>query len=336
MDNQDKETRQAFELEETPPPKKSKGKRGASSLNKRTSYIMLLVLFAAMALIVVSQLGGDKEPPVGAPVVDTKDQERTPAQGEAESAPAVQGKMPGKAEGLPSGAGTEPSTGSDAGPVAEQPGTAGMAGQTVPQEREEPRSVGAMQGGATAASEQVTQKEPEQPKPAPLPAQAPQAQPSQASQAEPVAKPAASAPKVPKAPVVPAAPSAAESEKAPVRKTSPPVAESKPAGPKNQLQNIKIKVEHAAVILDIITVRPIGHYKFFSLPKPQRMVVDLLGAFKPHAPEMKVPQNNYVGGLRIGDHSDKLRIVADIKAKDPLKMNVERISDKQVRLTITR
>jgi len=340
MDDTGKDNRQPFELEETPPPKRGGKNRRKSTarLSRRATIIMLLALFAAMAALVFSQLGGDK--PAEGPLVQLPERQ-TPSAAEGTGPASMQGAMPDAGQ---EAAGQQDAAGGEV-TMPKQP--------EVPGQVQEPQDVGqpATVPGPQQVDEPAVQRQ-EGPRPI---SQEPQEQapasgaPDGAADAEPAEKPEPTGQTEPAEPAR-QAPSAQEAaptrqaeptEQAKPSRTEPQQPPRKPAtqkaaGPRNQLKNIRIRVEHTAVIMDIIADRPIEHYKFFGLENPQRKVVDLLGAFKPHAPTMQVPENNYVSGLRIGDHPDKLRIVADIKAEDRLKMQVERVSEKQIRLTVTR
>lgn len=158
------------------------------------------------------------------------------------------------------------------------------------------------------------------------------------AQAQPVAT-EESAPPAPAASIQPEAaplavkPPAAPAVPAPPAKKPAPVAE---AADKNQLRNIKFRfiAEGKGVRLEISTTKPLKHFKHFSLANPSRVVLDLLGSFKEHAPTMNVPSNQLITSVRIGKHDDKLRIVADIKGKPPKRVDVERVSETELAVII--
>lgn len=323
MDENGGKSRKPFELEESPLPRSGKGNRRKTptQLNKRITIIMLVTLFGIMAVLVFTQLGGkkpqDQEPLVAESQPEVQKQVTPePPASQAPEATESDGPQPSSGARTPArkSSAVEPPTGSQV-TFPKKPAPDGQV--------QKPESVA--EPSRLPGPEQVK-------KPAVTPKEGPR-------ETTTVTRPGETSAQEAKKPE----PAESESTVTPSRpapqqtaKQTPAKKPATPAGPKNQLKNIKIKVEHAAVVMDILAERPIEHYKFFSLPNPQRMVVDLLGPFKEHAPTMQAPQNNYVSGLRIGDHPDKLRIVADIKTTDRLKMQVERVNEKQVRLTITR
>lgn len=346
MDRQDKDSRQLFELDETPPASNRNQRRSKPMApNKRLSVMIVGVLFMAMLFLALSQFGGKKDEPVQ-PVTDAQGPETvqpapqtlvmTPeqpsVQGSVQGAPQMPsalpsgGAAPDVTAALPQGGAQEAQTPGwgGAAPASGGPATEGLA-PSVPGT---PAEQTALHGGAGGALQPQTGGESAgvTPEPATQPfvpvteAEPTPAAPQAALQPAPAAPKPAPAVQQPKAAPAPSRPAAAKQS----------------AGPKNQLKNIKVQVDHDAVRLVISTQNPLQQFKHFSLTEPQRMVVDLVGDFKPHAKSMNVPPNNYVSALRIGDHPDKLRIVADIKAGAALKMQVQRNSPEEIVVIITR
>ena len=341
MENQDKDSRQPFELEETPPPRRLRDRaRPSMTLNKRLSMVMLGVLFMAMIFLAFSQWGGNRDKDV------TQQEPGRELAGDLPAGPAVQGKVP---EPETSVAVPDQEPPLRQGPVKSDAATPPSQEQGVDvlaqareasrQASQETQPVGRTDADVTSAP-QMQPEEEEQPGEQASP---PQPQEQAQAVAKPEAKPLPQAVPLEKKPVVQAAPKEHRPEtqtparaKQAQRTTERTTPKALPKGAVNQLHNIKFTVEHSSVVMHVITTGAISKYTSFSLKQPQRMVLDLFGSFKVHAGNMKVPDNNYVGGVRIGNHPDKLRIVADIKEKMPLKMSVERVSEKEITLTITR
>ncbi len=302
--NETKDRQGAFQIDPPLEGVKGRGKRPAKpGMNKKITYPVIGVLFLAMVFIVVFQFFGrpdksSEQEPL-APAVASPEQapeSSQPAMPEGEQSEA-QGQIP---EEPAQGQAEESSPGTVAQPVTPEEGQAASTPDPTP---------------APLVAET--------PAPKPEPAQEqPQewSQPAPQEQAAPEAKPAAP-PKVAEKPAVPAKKASSASKKAVDR---------------NQLRNIKFKFTDTGkgVRLEISTANPVEHFKYFRLTDPPRMVVDLLGPFKEHAPQMNVPSNALVSSIRIGNHEDKLRIVADFKGKEPKSLDVTRFSDSEVRVII--
>lgn len=320
MEPNEKERRPKFNLDESPNPSSLMGRTSGSSSRRkmskekmRNSMVLLIVLLAAMAILIFSQIGKTPPPPEEPPVA-----EETVPGGAASN--QVTGEMP--ASGDMTGAGTagentapdmEPQT-----PPAMGGGVdAGVAHDTTTQQQ--------MTGGAQApdSAPSLPQAQPE----VPPTAQAPQESAPVPDMPAPVVKPAPVAEK-------PAPEPAPEVAKAPAAPTKQETAPKVPEGPKNKLTNVKMTPGDGNVTVRISTDLPLKHYKYFTLEGP-RVVVDLLGPFKAHATTMGVPANSLVKGVRIGNHPDKLRLVADIEGGTKVKVDVVRLSEKALEVKIT-
>jgi len=70
--------------------------------------------------------------------------------------------------------------------------------------------------------------------------------------------------------------------------------------------------------MKIVADGPVGEYKSFPLSSPARLVIDLFGKWnKPPFLEKKVA-TGYISRIRLGQHDDKLRIVADLRTDQDL------------------
>ncbi len=89
-----------------------------------------------------------------------------------------------------------------------------------------------------------------------------------------------------------------------------PVVQKAPVKPAKTIKKITVMR-----VADGTTVRldssEIPQYKTMRLTSPERLVLDLDGAWKLRAPG--VPPNNFVSNVRIGDHKEGTRIVIDLK-----------------------
>ena len=84
------------------------------------------------------------------------------------------------------------------------------------------------------------------------------------------------------------------------------------------LHNIDFQETGAALQMKILANGPVGEYKSFPLSSPSRLVIDLFGKWdKPSFLEKKVA-TGYISRIRLGQHDDKLRIVADLRTDQAL------------------
>lgn len=290
-----KDKQGAFQLDPPVDGVKGRGKRmGKPDMNRKAVFLFLGGLFLVAVSIVVIRMASGP----GAPPDSAQE---TPA---APMAPTVE-------QG-------EAAVGDATPPTPE---FQALVSQDLPQPSVPDVSSERETAGPSAASELVAPEGGAQPvAPAdPVPAQA------QSAPTEEVAPPAPALSPQPEA-ALPATP-------APPVKKPAPVAD---AADKNQLRNIKFRfiAEGKGVRLEVSTTKPLEHFKYFSLANPSRVVLDLLGSFKEHAPTMNVPSNQLVTSIRIGKHDEKLRIVADIKGKPPKKVDVERVSETELAVII--
>lgn len=127
-------------------------------------------------------------------------------------------------------------------------------------------------------------------------------------------------------PTVPVAP-ASEHKPIPTPQpaTRPVVAEDTvtAAAPSNEnmvhiLQSIDFQETGGVLQMRIVANGPVGEYKSFPLSSPARLVIDLFGKWnKPPFLEKKVA-TGYISRIRLGQHDDKLRIVADLRTDQDL------------------
>jgi hypothetical protein len=130
-------------------------------------------------------------------------------------------------------------------------------------------------------------KKPEPVKPAPKPPEPP--------------KPAAAKP-APKPP----AQAAAEKPK--------PVAPAEtPAGEIGLVREVKLNVWKNGSVLKIAADRPAHKAAVFAAQGPRRLVVDLPGRWKSQAPSIQRFESGPIKSVRVGAHSDRLRVVLDLR-----------------------
>jgi hypothetical protein len=297
-----KDKQGSFQLDPPVDGVKGRGKRmGKPDMNKKAVFLFLGGLFLVlMAIVVIRMTSGPDAPDSmqetpASPMAPPVEQDDAVVGDATLPTPEIQAPM---SRDLP-----QPSV-SDAEPEGETTPPSAASDPVAPEGEAQPVAPADPEPAQTqtAPTEEVAP-----------PAPAPSIQPEAAPQAvEPPAAPAAPAP--------------------PVKKPAP----ATETADKNQLRNIKFRfiAEGRGVRLEVSTTKPLEHFKYFSLANPSRVVLDLLGSFKEHAPTMNVPSNQLITGVRIGKHDEKLRIVADIKGKPPKKVDVERVSETELTVII--
>ncbi len=295
-----KDKQGSFQLDPPVEGVKGRGKRmGKPDMNMKAVFLFLGGLFlVAVAIVVIRMASGPGAPPDRARETPAAPMAPTVEQGEAavgEASPPEEFQAP-VSQDLPQPSVTDAVPEGETAPPFAAPGPVAPEGDAQPVAPADP--------------------EPAQVQPAPTEEVAPPAE-----SIQPEAAPLAIEP-----PPAPAAPAPSAKKPAPATDTAD----------KNQLRNIKFRfiAEGKGVRLEISTAKPLKHFKHFSLANPSRVVLDLLGSFKEHAPTMNVPSNQLITSVRIGKHDDKLRIVADIKGKPPKRVDVERVSETELAVII--
>ncbi len=132
------------------------------------------------------------------------------------------------------------------------------------------------------------------------------------------------------APAQPAEPVTTQAQ--PVKPTPPKPTPAAPPAPKppaaativadpnmvHKLSDIDFRKTGDSLQVKIMANGPVGEYKSFPLSSPPRLVIDLPGEWeKPPFLEKKVA-TGYISRVRLGQHADKLRIVADLRTSQAL------------------
>lgn len=141
--------------------------------------------------------------------------------------------------------------------------------------------------------------------------------PAKAEKATPAAKPQAAAPAAPAAQAAPA--------KAAAAPTVPQTAKGDHA-----ITSATIKFSGNTAILHLQGDAPI-QYKYIVLPNPDRLALDLVGAWSVSAPA--VPSNRVIEKVRVGRYGENTRIVLDLKAA-PTKHEVVKSGDKGIEVRV--
>lgn len=190
--------------------------------------------------------------------------------------------------------------------------------------------------------------------PAPEPVQsAPAAENATPSAPEPAeASPEMPLPAIPPAPEAVEEPAAAEKQpeepqagsaeaekpsQTEIAKASPPVdkapSKTEPGkGPKiGKVRSVTVSASEGRVRYLIRTEHPIKDIKYFTLKKPYRLVVDLIGKWEVSGPA-NVEKNGIIKAVRIGTHEKWRRFVADFHSDTPREFSVARPSDTLVEI----
>uniref|UniRef100_B8DNG2 AMIN domain-containing protein n=1 Tax=Nitratidesulfovibrio vulgaris (strain DSM 19637 / Miyazaki F) TaxID=883 RepID=B8DNG2_NITV9 len=303
-------------------------------MNKTIAMLIPTVVLFAMALILFNHFGsGDEKPaPVEGPSVQAPMQ--APTQGQPQPGqPGMpyfeqggQGALaPGQSGGQPGGTMTETPAGmvspGEGEPAATPPGASASA---------EPRTalgrMASKSGADLATPLESKKKEPvkgtdkgtekaapakQAEKAAPTPAKA-----EKTEKAAPAAKPQAAAP-------------------APAAQPAPAKAAAAPASPQtakgdHAITSATIKFSGSTAILHLQGDAPI-QYKYIVLPNPDRLALDLVGAWSVSAPA--VPSNRVIEKVRVGRYGENTRIVLDLKAA-PTKHEVVKSGDKGIEVRV--
>ena len=323
-------------------------------MNRTIAMLIPTVVLFAMALILINHFssGDDKPVPTEGPSVQAPMQ--APAQGQSQPGMPYfeQGGQGALAPGQPSAAAPGQSGGQPGG----QPGgmmTETPAGMVSPGEGE-PATIPTGPAGSAASGEPRTalgrmasksgadlatplegkKKEPvkgtdkgtekaaaakpaEKAAPAPAKAEKAAPAPAKAEKAAPVARPQAAAPAAPAAQAAPA--------KAAAAPTVPQTAKGDHA-----ITSATIKFSGSTAILHLQGDAPI-QYKYIVLPNPDRLALDLVGAWSVSAPA--VPSNRVIEKVRVGRYGENTRIVLDLKAA-PTKHEVVKSGDKGIEVRV--
>lgn len=279
-------------------------------MNKNIAMLIVAVLLFAMALIAVNQFSSG-EPDPTAPAGVTAGPEVTGQVTEqagtvdAGNAATGNGTMPGGLMPLDNGTLRELSPAGEAGGAGTLADPRGLAG-VQPGEEEGPL---VDQPGLKPETYKAAKAVPSQPAHAAKPAQKTEHKPAQKEAAKAPAK--AEAPKPAKTEAVKAAPAKVEPAKkqaaAPAAKTEAAPAPKATSG--GQTAKASIKFEGSTAVLHLEGASG-AQYKSFVLKEPDRMVVDLVGAWTVNVPT--VPSNRVIKAVRVGKPGEKTRIVLDL------------------------
>lgn len=311
-------------------------------MNKTIAMLIPTVVLFAMALILFNHFGSgdDKSAPVEGPSVQAPIQ--APVQGQpAQPAQPGQPGQPGMpyfeqggqgalAPGQPGGMMTETPAGmvspGEGEPVTPPTGSAGSAGSAASGEPRTALGRMASKSGADLATPlEGKKKEPVKgadkgaekgtDKAAPV-RQAEKAAPSpaKAEKAASAAKPQAAAPAVQAAPA----------------KTASAPATPQTAKGDHAITSATIKFSGSTAILHLQGDAPI-QYKYIVLPNPDRLALDLVGAWSVSAPA--VPSNRVIEKVRVGRYGENTRIVLDLKAA-PTKHEVVKSGDRGIEVRV--
>lgn len=290
-------------------------------MNKNIAMLIVAVLLFAMALIAVNQFSsGEPDPTVPAEVTavpevtgQVTEQTGTVDAGNPGSGNGTMsgGLMPldngtlrelppvGEASGAgaladPHGlAGVQP--GEEEGPLVDQPGL-------KPESHKAAKAVTSQSAQPAKAAQKAEHKPAQKDAPkATAKAEAPkhEAKPAKTEAAKAAPAKAEAPKKQAAAPVAPAA----KAEAAPAAKAAPKAA----AG--GQTAKASIKFEGSTAVLHLEGASG-AQYKSFVLKEPDRMVVDLVGAWTVNVPA--VPSNRVIKAVRVGKPGEKTRIVLDL------------------------
>lgn len=297
-------------------------------MNKTIAMLIPTVVLFAMALIVLNHFSsGDEKPaPVEGPSVQAPMQTpgQTPGQGQPQPAQPGQPGMPyfeqggqgALAPGQPGGTMTETPAGMVSpgeGEPAGSPGSAGQAGQAGQAASGEPRTalgrMASKSGADLAAPLESKKKEPAKGTEKAAPAKP-------AEKAAPAAKPQVAAPAAPAAQSAPA--------------KAAPAATPQTAKGDHSITSATIKFSGSTAILHLQGDAPI-QYKYIVLPNPDRLALDLTGAWSVTAPS--VPSNRVIEKVRVGRYGENTRIVLDLKAA-PTKHEVVKSGDRAIEVRV--
>ncbi len=316
-------------------------------MNKTIAMLIPTVVLFAMALILFNHFGSgdEKSAPADGPSVQAPMQ--SPAQGQPQPGqsglPGQQGQpgqqgmpyfeqggqgalAPGQSGGQPGGMMTE----TPAGMVSPGEGESAVAptGPAGSAASGEPRTalgrMASKSGADLATPLESKKKEPAKGTEKAAPAkQAVKAAPApakdKAEKAVPAAKPQA---------VTSAAPAAA-TQTAPAKAAAAPTVPQTAKGD-HAITSATIKFSGSTAILHLQGDAPI-QYKYIVLPNPDRLALDLVGAWSVSAPV--VPSNRVIEKVRVGRYGENTRIVLDLKAA-PTKHEVVKSGDKGIEVRV--
>lgn len=271
-------------------------------MNKNIATLILAVLVFAMGLIVVNQFrsGGKTAPateqargsldPAGKAA--TADASSSASQTDGSGKPVAGAAMPGQGSGTmsppvaglaapggtpPMAGGVMPLDGTTLKPTDAAPSGSGAAGGVA----EAPHA-----GGSSFVDQAKVPAKATTPAKAATSAKAAPSATAKAAPAAPAAKPAA----------------AATAKAAPAAKTASTAGD-------HAITSAKVQFEGNSAVLKLQGNAPI-EYKYFVLKNPDRVVVDLQGAWQVKAPG--VPSNNVVKNVRVGRQGENTRVVLDL------------------------
>jgi len=101
------------------------------------------------------------------------------------------------------------------------------------------------------------------------------------------------------------------------------------------LKGFKPQTSEGKFKLSILSDGPIREYKSFTLAPPPKIVLDMLGKWKYSGRSAVTVKSDMVKRIRVGEHSDKIRLVIDLKGKRTPVPIVEESPDGLI-LTITK
>jgi hypothetical protein len=300
-------------------------------MNKTIAMLIPTVVLFAMALIVLNHFssGDEKSAPVEGPSVQAPMQTPGQAPGPGQPLPAQPGQpgMPyfeqggqgALAPGQPGGTMTEPPAGMVSpgeGEPAGSPGSAGQAGQAASGEPRTALGRMASKSGADLAAPLESKKK----------------EPAKGTEKAAPAKPAEKAAPVPvkgeKAEK--AAPATAAKPQATAPAKAAPAATPQTAKGDHSITSATIKFSGSTAILHLQGDAPI-QYKYIVLPNPDRLALDLTGAWSVTAPS--VPSNRVIEKVRVGRYGENTRIVLDLKAA-PTKHEVVKSGDRVIEVRV--
>lgn len=118
-------------------------------------------------------------------------------------------------------------------------------------------------------------------------------------------------------------------EKSEAEPANLPKSDSEKTRRRGPLRIKDIRSETASGVFRMILVSdgPVDEYKEFTLSPPPKLVLDILGKWEyPGKPTIWV-KSDLVRRIRIGEHSDKIRLVLDLKGKKTLEPVIEKTSE---------
>jgi len=86
----------------------------------------------------------------------------------------------------------------------------------------------------------------------------------------------------------------------------------------HKLYGVELNFSEGELQMKINADSPIKDYKYFILTKPARLVIDLIGNWEKPRFFAKETVNSQISRIRLWRHSDKLRIVCDLKKNDTI------------------